>query len=284
MILRFQDSMRLRNGRVVQWTNLPYVKLKHNMDDWEDAVFSSRHMHNRVGGRAGKSKAGDNSHGGSGGAFDVRKSFGTYEVKLGKSKTASASTLEILRLTADGEGVIGDLRLEGAMAATVLMTGSRKALNRVIDGLGDANGAPDEGPALDACLGDGDENGKGCQADEDSNGSSNPGDAADSDTNTDTERQSLEEKQQGRFETFEKSSFRSPKFWLRFQGQEPQADNVAYRTGTGYLIFSGKDCRKFEGTISCDAINWDNKKITGWKTVARSERDTPMLWHDQVMA
>ncbi|KAK8136177.1 catalase [Apiospora sp. TS-2023a] len=255
------------------------------MADWEDAVFSSRHMHNRVGGRAGKSKAGDKSHGGGGGgAFDVHKSFGTYEVKLGKSKKVSASTLEILRLTADGEGVIGDLHLEGVMTATVLMAGSRKALNRVIDGLGDADGAPDAMPVSPIFLGDGDEDGNESEADDDSIGSNNPGDAADRNIDTDTERQSREEKQQGRFETFEKNSFRSPKFWLRFQGHEPQTDDVAHRSGTGYLVFSGKDCRKFEGTISCDAINWDNKKISGWKTIARSERDTLMLWHDQVVA
>ncbi|KAK7954102.1 catalase [Apiospora saccharicola] len=255
------------------------------MDDWEDAVFSSRHMHNRVGGHAGKSKAGDKSYGGGGGAFDVRKSFGTYEVKLGKNKKASASTLEILRLTADGEGVIGDLHLEGVMMATVLMTGSRKALNRVIDGLGDTNEAPDAVPDSAVCLGDGDEDGNGSQADDDDSiGSKNPGDAANNDLEIDTECQPLEEKQQGRFETFEKNSFRSPKFWLRFQGHDHQTDDVAHRYGTGYLVFSSKDCRKFEGTISCDAINWDNKKISGWKTMARSERDTLMLWHDQVVA
>ncbi|KAK7966848.1 uncharacterized protein PG986_001125 [Apiospora aurea] len=130
------------------------------MDDWEDAVLSSRHIHNRVGGRAGKSKAGDKAHG--------------------------------------------------------------------------------------------------------------------------VERESLEEQQQGRFETFEKNSFRSPKFWLRFHGHEPQTDDgAAERSGTGYLVFSGNDCRKFEGTISCDAINWDNKKLSGWKTIARSERDTPVLWYEQ---
>ncbi|KAK7935879.1 hypothetical protein PG985_001374 [Apiospora marii] len=257
------------------------------MDNWEDAVFSSRHMHNRVGGRAGKSKAGHKSHGGDGGggAFDVRKSFGTYEVKLGKSKKASSSTLEILRLTADGEGVVGDLYLEGAMKATVLMAGSRKALNRVIDGLGDADGTPDAVTTSAVCSDDGEEDGEGSQiAEDDSNGLSNPGDAADSDSSTDAGRQSLEEKQQGRFETFEKNSFRSPKFWSRFQGHEPRTDEVASRSGTGYLVFSGKDCRKFEGTISCDAINWDNKKISGWKTIKRSERDTPVLWHDQVVA
>lgn len=254
------------------------------MDDWEEAAFSSRHMHNRVGGRAGKSKAGDKSHGGGGGSFDVRKSFGTYEVKLGKSKNASNSTLEILRLTAGGEGVVGDLHLEGVMTATVLMTGSRKALKTVVDGLGDADEAPDAGSGSIVCLDDGDIEGIGSRADDNSNGSSNPGDAADSDFNRDTGRESFEEKQQSRLETFEKNSFRSPKFWLRFHGHEPQTDDAAYRSGTGYLVFSGKDCRKFEGTISCDAINWDNKKISGWKTITRSERDTPVLWDGQVVA
>ncbi|KAK8030667.1 hypothetical protein PG990_000401 [Apiospora arundinis] len=105
------------------------------MNDWEDTFRSSRHIHNRVGGRAGKSKAGDKNHGG---AFDVRKTFGTYEIKLGKGKQASSSTLEILRLTADGRGVIGDLRLEGQLAATVLMTGSRKVLTSIVDGLAES--------------------------------------------------------------------------------------------------------------------------------------------------
>ncbi|KAK8066228.1 hypothetical protein PG997_012975 [Apiospora hydei] len=244
------------------------------MDDWEDTVLSSRHIHNRVGGRAGKSKAGDKSHGG--GAFDVRKSFGTYEVKLGKGKKASSSTLEILRPTADSAGVVGDLHLEGAVTATILMAGSRKALSRIIDDFGDATGdsARESGSNEDI---------EGNQIDGDSIVSSGTGDGTDTNlVDTGTERESLEERQQGRFETFEKSSFRSPKFWLRFHGHEPQSDDgAAERSGTGYLVFSGNDCRKFEGTISCDAINWDNKKLSGWKTIARSERDTPVLWHDQ---
>ncbi|KAK8038294.1 hypothetical protein PG994_015061 [Apiospora phragmitis] len=165
--------------------------------DWEDSVFSSRHIHNRVGGRGGRSNAGDKSHGD--GAFDVRKSFGTYEVKLGKGKRASSSTLEILRLTRDGEGMIGDLHLEGAMTATVLMTGSRKALNRVIEGLGDTNGVSSSGVSgLDIRLGNGKEDGEGNQVD-DANISNDPADGADSISDTGVERQSLERATTGPF-------------------------------------------------------------------------------------
>ncbi|KAK8034261.1 hypothetical protein PG993_009256 [Apiospora rasikravindrae] len=252
------------------------------MDDWEDTVLSSRHMHNRVGGRAGKSKAGDRSHG-DGGGFDVRKSFGTYEVKLGKGKktsTSSSSTLEILRLTADGRGVIGDLHLEGAVTATVLMAGSRKVLNAIVDGFGDTD-APSGSEARLEEDEDGNEDGERNQADDENDVSNNADAGVDANLETGAERESLEERQPGRFETFEKNSFRSPKFWLRFHGHESRADGAAERSGTGYLVFSGNDCRKFEGTISCDAINWDNKKLSGWKTIARSERDTPVFWHGQ---
>ncbi|KAK8101034.1 catalase [Apiospora kogelbergensis] len=245
------------------------------MDNWEETVLSSRHIHNRIGGRAGKSKAGDKSHGG--GAFDVRKSFGTYEVKVGKGKQASSSKLEILRLTVDGKGVIGDLRLEGALTATVLMAGSRKALNIIVNGLAEANVAPGEATGLDIL-----EAGNG---DVDRVQSDNTDDSGDPDVDgTDGydaggESQPREERQQGRLETFEKNSFRSPKFWLRFQGHSSRPDEAVH-SGSGYLVFSGNDCRKFDGTISCDALSWDNKKVTGWKTISRSERDIFMLWNN----
>ncbi|KAK8002652.1 hypothetical protein PG989_002371 [Apiospora arundinis] len=242
------------------------------MNDWEDTFRSSRHIHNRVGGRAGKSKAGDKNHGG---AFDVRKTFGTYEVKLGKGKQASSSTLEILRLTADGRGVIGDLRLEGQLAATVLMTGSRKVLTSIVDGLAESTELSSEAAGNEKCDGD--------QVN-DADGSADTGSDGAESSDADAESQSHEERQQGRFETFEKNSFRSPKFWLRFQKHENQTPEAGPAFGNGYLVFSGNDCRKFDGTISCDALSWDNKKLSGWKTISRSERDTPMVWHRQAVS
>lgn len=73
--------------------------------------------------------------------------------------------------------------------------------------------------------------------------------------------------------TFEKNSFRNPKFWLRFKSPTNPSD-----IGTGYLVFSGNDCRRFKGTLSSELREWDNIAISGWKAVGMSERDISFQW------
>ena len=88
-------------------------------DDWQDAAFSSRHMHNN---RGAKSKRA---------TFDVRKTFGSYEVKcpawqkLENASSDQAASLELYRLTENREGVVGELALPDALHAAVVLAGSR---------------------------------------------------------------------------------------------------------------------------------------------------------------
>jgi hypothetical protein len=215
------------------------------MDDWQDAAFSNRHMHNRTGRGSGKSKHSA--------AFDVRKTFASYEVKcpawqkaLGGS-SAKEATLELYRLTEGGEGVVGELSLPCVLHASAILAGSRESLRRTVAEL--EPGDEDEAEEVEAEQGSDEE----------------------------------EEQEQNRFETFEKNSFRSPKFWFRWSGAPTSASQEGFKAGEwetelGYIVFSGNDCRKFKGTINCESLKWKNVAITGHKIVARSESNTQVTW------
>jgi hypothetical protein len=103
------------------------------MDDWQDAAFSSRHMHNRVGrsGGRGTGKSKRNS------AFDVRKTFASYTCKCPawhklNSATEQTASLELYRLTDNSEGVVGQLSLPGVLEAAVILAASRDSLQRIV--------------------------------------------------------------------------------------------------------------------------------------------------------
>lgn len=214
-------------------------------DSWQDAAFSSRHMHNRKQ-RGSKSKC-----------FDVRKTFGSYSVKCASwqriddvSADASAS-LELYRLTENGEGVVGQLALPGALRAAVVLAGSRESLRRTVDEM------------------EGDE-----------------GEDEDDEEENESEEDLPESPMQTRFDTFEKNSFRSPKFWLRWSGTPTTQDESKgakssqddVDTGLGYVVFSGNDCQKFKGTLNCVALSWKDVALTGHKISGRSESDVPVAW------
>ncbi|KAF1948073.1 hypothetical protein EJ02DRAFT_499176 [Clathrospora elynae] len=227
------------------------------MDDWQDAAFSSRHMHNRNN-RSGKAKHRS--------AFDVRKTFGSYAVKcpawqklLNATDSAHSeqdATLELYRLTENGEGVVGELSLHSVLHASVILAGSRDSLRKTVSEL--------ESVDVDGDAAEDDEN-----------------DQEDGDDNADEE-----ESERDRFETFEKNSFRSPKFWFRWSGaptdNTQKTPEEAGPTGTetelGYMVFSGNDCRKFKGTINCTRLKWKNVALTGHKIVSRSESDAQVTW------
>jgi hypothetical protein len=209
-------------------------------DDWQDAAFSSRHMHNNRGNKSKRS------------TFDVRKTFGSYEVKcsawqkLDNISSDRPASLELYRLTEKGEGVVGQLQMPGAIDVAVVLAASRESLRRTVETV---EGEEDE----------------------------------DEDEEEDNEEQS-------RFETFEKNSFRSPKFWLRWSGtltaKPPSSPKLSRKasedddveTGLGYIVFAGNDCRKFKGTLNCEAYGWKDVAITGHKIAARSESDVPVVW------
>lgn len=214
-------------------------------DSWQDAAFSSRHMHNRTG-RGSKSKR-----------FDVRKTFGSYSIKCAAwqkiddvSADASAS-LELYRLTENGEGVVGEIALPGALRAAVVLAGSRESLRRTVEEM------------------EGDD-----------------GEEEDDEEEEESEEDLPESPMQTRFDTFEKNSFRSPKFWLRWSGTPTtQDDSKATKsseddvdTGLGYVVFSGNDCQKFKGTLNCSALSWKDVALTGHKISGRSESDVPVAW------
>jgi len=227
------------------------------MDDWQEAAFTSRHMHNRTG-RSGKSKHTS--------AFDVRKSFASYSVKCpswqkaldanGEPQSEQDASMELYRLTDSGEGVVGHLILPGILHSSIILAGSRDSLRRTI-------------------------------ADVESDEEETDGNEEEKDEDEDSDNTEPESPAKTRFDTFEKNSFRSPKFWFRWSGvpltSSPTAASSkdeanAYESDLGYIVFSGNDCRKFKGTINCASLAWKNVAISGHKLVARSESNTQVAW------
>lgn len=278
------------------------------MDDWQDHALSTRHMHNRNSRRpSGKGKKG--------GRFDVRKAFGEYEIKCASWERALGelededrqdedAAFELLRLTDDGQGVLGELVLPGLLRAAVVLAATRRGLTLLTLRLG---GEEDQ-----------DESGEGASDDEQQQ-------------HSDHEEEEAEEEEEdstpSRFDTFEKNSFRSPKFWLAWNGtlttpqrpdspplppspttsrkppfssssDSPPPSPTLHRTGSsfpppkkptpstrhvaaeglGYVVFTGSDCRKFKGTLSCKELGWKDVGFAGFKSVSRSESDRQLLW------
>lgn len=209
-------------------------------------------MHNRASRNIASS--GNSKRGG----FDIRKTFGRYHVKCPRAASspwvdsddddatgASDSTLDIYRLSTDGQSLLGELNLAVAtppLQCEVIFTGNRKTLLSQIERLESVN-TPENGSEVES---------------------------QDSEDAQDDDEESPESKQRRRFQTFEKNSFREPKFWLRWRS--------SVESGSGYVVFSGNDCRRFRGTITCEARDWDNVAIEGWKAVGMSERDVAFRW------
>jgi hypothetical protein len=229
------------------------------MDDWQDAAFSSRHMHNRVGrsGGRGTGKSKRNR------AFDVRKTFASYTCKCPawhklSSATEQTASLELYRLTDNSEGVVGQLSLPGVLEAAVILAASRDSLQRTVLELEPA-------PQSD--------NVEAVENDDDAED--------DEASESDHENSEEEETESDRFATFEKNSFRSPKFWLQWNGDlSPTSTRASdkHEAGLGYIVFSGNDCRKFTGTLNCASLAWKDVSISGHKVASRSESDVPVVW------
>ncbi|KAK5086920.1 hypothetical protein LTR05_004091 [Lithohypha guttulata] len=243
------------------------------MDDWQDAALTTRHMHNRRGGQgtSGKQKNA---------IFDVRRTFGTYEIKCPAAEkiiakagnSGSSAKLEIYGLNAGGDAVHAELFLPGALHAVVILAASRKTMNAVIRRLEDAYTTKERVDSADDHVAADEEEPEG-----EAHGEEQP------------ETEDEDDLQNRRVQQFEKNSFRSPKFWLRWQGQvtdqprsqedDQEVNSNTTDTDTGYLVFSGNSCDKFEGTISCETLDWRNVKLRGWKLTSKSERDFAMAWH-----
>ncbi|PPJ52021.1 hypothetical protein CBER1_10389 [Cercospora berteroae] len=263
-------------------------------DDWQDAALTNRHLHNRVG-KQGRGKGGKSN-----GAFDVHKSFGTYEVKcpaagkIGSVKGGQGSgveRLEIYNLNELGNALVGELVLPGVLRGTVILAGSRKGMKVAVRGFEE------------------DEEEEGEMGEQDKEGNGDEGDRNDLD-DADEQPSEEDDREQERQRRFEKNSFRSPKFWLKWQGEilsevssggtdqdlpkkdedqnEDGPDQIpvpvaaetrgALVTDSGYLVFSGNNCDKFQGTLSCECLGWNNVKLSGWKLKSQPARDFDVQW------
>jgi hypothetical protein len=43
-------------------------------------------------------------------------------------------------------------------------------------------------------------------------------------------------------------------------------------TNAGYLVFDSNHCGTFRGTLTCDALQWDNVKILGYRVKPQARR------------
>ncbi|CZT22096.1 uncharacterized protein RCC_07965 [Ramularia collo-cygni] len=95
----------------------------------------------------------------------------------------------------------------------------------------------------------------------------------------DNESDQDDRKERQKAAEFEKNSFRSPKFWLKWQGQLlTDGAEEEFITDGGYIVFSGNACEKFDGTLSCEKLGWKNAKVSGWKIKGMSARDFEIEW------
>ena len=227
-------------------------------------------MHNR------QSRNGSKPSGGSGKSkrttFDVRKTFGSYTIKcpswyklyndidVDDAKSCQDAVLELYRLTECGKGVVGEMSLPGVIRAAVLLAASRKSLQGILESLEPVKETEKEKV-------DGDQTKEEQKDDEDGD-------------EDDEEEGSEEEPETDRFETFEKNSFREPKFWLRWNGvlESPAVGEEKAESGLGYIIFPSNDCRKFKGTLNCASLEWKDVAFSGHKIAPRSESDIPVAW------
>ncbi|KAK6438613.1 hypothetical protein LTR95_005185 [Oleoguttula sp. CCFEE 5521] len=235
-------------------------------DDWQDTAFSNRHVHNRIG-KQGRGKGGKAN-----GAFNVQRALASDSQGLG--------SLQIYTLNDLGNALICELVMPGVLNGTVLMAGSRKTMKIAIGHLRAEESEseecePDESNGNDAITDESERN---------DDGEHLPNSGPDDDDDDDDHDE--ESAPHDHVDEFEKNSFRSPKFWLKWQGQvtahtgdDDITDGMV--TDSGYLVFSGNTCERFNGTLSCSKLDWHNVKITGFKMRSKPARDFNVQWtHD----
>lgn len=231
-----------------------------------------------------------------GGSKKTRRSSSSNSKK--GSSSSKDVILDMYRLTDDEDGLLGSLKCPGVFEATVVFAGSRKTLWNITHGLGGeelpspivANGRRDSkqgektnGVTNGAKRGDdGQETSSSDEEDED--------DDDEEDTDDEDGLGSREARQRRRFAKFEKNSFRQPKFWFRWQGNVVDQDDLpptleslgvtggAKVHGSGYVVFNGNDCKRFQGMLTSEQLAWNNVKMTGFKTKPQPERDFEIQW------
>lgn len=225
------------------------------MDDWQDTAFSHKHVHNRV------SKSGKSSKKG-GAVFNVRNVFGSYEIdcrahaRLASNDSTAKASMEIFGLTSGGEGLHGQLVLPGALKATVLLAASRRSMMRVVASIAQQPMSSE---------------------DSDDSGSQNDETDKRSQGGSDDASQEHEGATTAYCEPFEKNTFRSPKFWLKWQGSCDSDGQSVYETNDGYVVFT-PDVVKLSGTITSQTLGWKNQSFSGRKLKTMTERDHALVW------
>ena len=254
-------------------------------DEYDDPLLSSRHFHHRSGRRAGGEASSS--------TFDVKKTFGTYSIQIGKASSkkskngdsnANDGVMELWRLSDDGLAVIGQLKLQDKLDANVVLAASRKSMKDVLNNLREASRASASGNAEEEQTGSDDDAKPTDNAEIDSDDAEKDND--ESEVGESNEDEKDEPASPNRFATFEKNSFRSPKFWIEWQGR-PLPSPAASGTSTpssldeeqnsGYIVF-GNDCKKFDATLSVQRLGWKNQKLRGWKLKSVSERQDDFTW------
>ncbi|KAF7186398.1 hypothetical protein HII31_12255 [Pseudocercospora fuligena] len=249
-------------------------------DDPVDTALQSRRIPH---GRSRKFKGGKGkaNRSGNGSMFNPLQALGRYEVQLGSGSKRNAisqpsqqdhqSWLEIHELTPEDNGFLGTFEFSGKMKGMLVIAGNRKVLRYILEDLEEESDAED------------DQN----EDPEPDDGSNDDGEDEyeDDPQEEQSAMEAEDERINRRARAFEKNTFRNPKFWIRWKGnvQAPVAEDgqqgSAVDSDTGYLVFSGNDCDKFEGTISSTALGWDNLKLQGWKIHSKASR-CPVQWKD----
>ncbi|KXT16905.1 hypothetical protein AC579_4720 [Pseudocercospora musae] len=251
-------------------------------DDPLDAALQSRRIpHGRSRNlKGGKGKA-NRSGNGNASMFNPLQALGRYVVHLGSGPKKGAvaelspqnphSWLEIHELTPEDNGFLGTFNFGGKVSGMLVIAGSRKALRTILGGLEQGSDAEDDQHKDPELNDESHEDGEDEDEDEPKQDQS--------------AMEAEDERINRRARAFEKNTFRNPKFWIRWKGnvQAPATENgqqaSAVDSNTGYLVFSGNDCDKFEGTISSTALKWDNMKLQGWKIHSKASR-CPVQWID----
>lgn len=239
-----------------------------------NALKSRRIPHGKSGKGRGKGKGGS--------TFNVLKTINEYDVVLGKVTHADGHGISnasgkfiIHGLTPNEDGLIATLDLKPSISGVAVLAGSRKALKRIVEDF-EAEEEEDEEDEEDE---EEDQNEDEVDnPDGDDNDTTNP--QTDDEGDESLPPESAEERTNRLTKTFEKNSFRNPKFWMRWKGHvhTPNSETVETQleTNMAYIVFSGNDCGSWEGTLSCKALGWKNKQLRGHRRKPQVQRGFTM--------
>ncbi|CAK3781796.1 Hypothetical predicted protein [Lecanosticta acicola] len=222
-----------------------------------DALKSRRIPHGRSGKGRGRGKGAS--------SFNVLKAINDYAVQVGSKDVhpspdqdgGQTSWLLIQGLTPSEDGLVASFKFGTAISGVGILSGSRKDLRRIVEDVERREEDEDDKEEEDQPReGEDNEEEEEEEIDEDD------------DTHSQTTQESREERLNRLTKTFEKNSFRNPKFWMRWKGHVTKSDdeNAEIETDMSYIVFSGNDCRTFEGTLTSKMLGWKNVKLEGRKT------------------